>query len=80
MAVALDASSLVFQLYNGNHVIDDEHEDCGDSLNHAVTIVGYNTDDAELPYWIVRNSWGEDWGDKGYAYIKIAPGEGICGI
>jgi C1A family cysteine protease len=35
-------------------------------LDHAVTIIGYNTDDSSMPYWIVRNSWGTDWGEEGY--------------
>ena len=80
VAVSIDASSLAFQLYNGNHIISNEHENCGDELNHAVTVVGYNAEDPEKPYWIVRNSWGPDWGDQGYAKIMIVPGEGVCGI
>ena len=43
-------------------------------------MVGYNEEDSENPYWIVRNSWGPDWGDQGYAKIKIVAGEGVCGI
>jgi C1A family cysteine protease len=35
-------------------------------LDHAVTIIGYNTDDQTMPYWIVRNSLGTDWGEQGY--------------
>jgi C1A family cysteine protease len=33
---------------------------------HAVTVVGYNDLDQTF---IVRNSWGSDWGDKGCFYI-----------
>lgn len=31
----------------------------------------------EVPYYIVRNSWGSDFGHDGYLYIKI--GENVCG-
>jgi C1A family cysteine protease len=51
-------------------------------LDHAITAVGYGFDSASgLNYYIVRNSWGANWGDQGY--IKIAAiegGLGICGI
>lgn len=35
-------------------------------FGHAVTVVGY---DDEKKHFIIRNSWGEDWGDKGYTYM-----------
>ena len=38
---------------------------CGTEPDHAVTIVGYTPD-----YWIVRNSWSQDWGDDGYFYLE----------
>ena len=34
---------------------------------HAMTVVGYNEDG-----FIIRNSWGEDWGDKGYCYYSYS--------
>ena len=73
VSVAVEADSIVFQLYTGG-VIDSTA--CGTSLNHGVLAVGYAKE-----YIIVKNSWGAAWGDKGY--IKIAhrdQGEGICGI
>lgn len=33
---------------------------------HAIAIVGYNDDEK---MFIIRNSWGSDWGDEGYGYI-----------
>lgn len=53
---------------------------CGDStnlLNHAIQIVGYDLS-ADIPHYIVRNSWGKDFGDDGYMYISI--GNNTCGI
>lgn len=46
---------------------------CSTSTNHAVTLVGYTSS-----YWIVQNSWGTDWGEKGF--IRIAMGKNTCGI
>lgn len=48
---------------------------CGTDSNLAVLIVGYGTD-----YYLVQNSWGVWWGDKGYVKIGMAEGAGVCGI
>jgi len=50
--------------------------DC-DKKSHAVNVVGYGTLNG-IPYWQVRNSWGPDWGDKGY--IKMKRGSNMCAI
>ncbi|CAB4033640.1 cathepsin O, partial [Paramuricea clavata] len=51
---------------------------CTDSvIDHAVIIEGFDMS-GEIPYWIVRNSWGTDFGLDGYLYIKM--NENICGI
>ena len=38
------------------------------SGSHAMLCVGYNR---KREYFVVRNSWGSSWGDKGYCYIPF---------
>ncbi|XP_060802597.1 uncharacterized protein LOC106143626 [Amyelois transitella] len=47
------------------------------ACNHAVVLVGYN-DEGSQPYWIIKNSWGSQWGEQGF--IKIPLGSGACNI
>ncbi|KAF3944848.1 hypothetical protein CMV_028725 [Castanea mollissima] len=55
---------------------------CGDLRDdvHYVTIVGYGTSDDGLDYWLIKNSWGIDWGEDGY--MRFLRGmddkEGLC--
>jgi C1A family cysteine protease len=45
--------------------------------DHCVMATGFNTT-APTPYWIVRNSWSDTWGEEGYIYLEMA--ENTCGI
>ena len=78
VSVAIEADQRTFQLYKEG-VYDDP--ECGNKLDHGVAAVGYGTEDG-VDYFLVRNSWGETWGDSGY--IKMARQSetinGTCGI
>ena len=77
LAVALNADYL--SSYTGG-IVDYTSSKCPYSgINHAVTMVGYGTDaSSSMDYWIVKNSWGSDWGESGY--FRIRRGNGTCGI
>jgi hypothetical protein len=55
---------------------------CGTSADHAVLVVGYGTDSQSgKDYWLVKNSWGDQWGEQGYVRMLRGKGDsGECGV
>jgi KDEL-tailed cysteine endopeptidase len=78
VAVAIEADTIPFQFYGGGVF---NSPTCGTDLDHAVVAIGYGADSKGREYYIVRNSWGAEWGVGGYIHMAIiGDGPGICGI
>jgi C1A family cysteine protease len=71
LSICVDAAQ--WQFYNSGVMTPSQ---CGTSLDHCVQIVGYDVSGA-TPYWNVRNSWGANWGEKGF--IRLEYGHNTCG-
>jgi len=74
VSVAIEADQSAFQFYTSGVLTTG----CGQQLDHGVLAVGYGVEDG-VEYFLVKNSWGPNWGDKGF--IKIgASSDNVCGI
>lgn len=74
--VAVSVAADAWSLYDSG-IFDG---DCGNIVDHAVTLFGYGKQGAEK-YWIVKNSWGGDWGENGYIrLLRHENEESFCGI
>jgi C1A family cysteine protease len=71
IAVAVDAVDLT-DYYGG---IINSCKNYG--LNHAVLLVGYGIEN-EVPFWILKNSWGTDYGENGF--VRVRRGVNACGL
>merc|ERR1712039_857110 len=71
MSICVDAE--LWQTYQGGVIT--ASSGCGTEIDHAVQATGYN---AEGNYWIIRNSWGESWGENGFVWVEY--GSNVCGI
>ncbi|PQQ03328.1 vignain-like [Prunus yedoensis var. nudiflora] len=80
VSITIDASGNEFKHYQSGVF---SPTDCGTNQNHAVTVVGYGTTEDGTKYWLLKNQWGESWGENGYMKISLrdagAPG-GVCGL
>jgi len=70
LSICVDASS--WQFYSGGVL-----KTCGKAIDHCVQLVGYTKSDG-VEAWIVRNSWGESWGIKGYILLEY--GKDMCAM
>ena len=78
VSVAIEADKSVFQSYSGGIITSTA---CGTSLDHGVLLIGYGTEGSQA-FWLLKNSWGTTWGEKGYFRVarSTASGPGICGL
>jgi C1A family cysteine protease len=76
VAVTVNAGAYPFMHYIEGIVTD---KSCDSYLDHAVLAVGYGVENGQ-EYYIVKNSWGANWGENGYIRIGVVDGDGICGI
>ncbi|XP_043935987.1 cathepsin S [Protopterus annectens] len=75
VSVGVDASQPSFVHYSGGIYFDPS---CTHIVTHAMLAVGYGVDNGQ-EYWLVKNSWGLQWGERGY--LRIARNKGDhCGI
>ena len=80
ICVFLNASSPKFALYKSGIYTETSHN----SLNYVMLLVGYGTDNQTgLDYWLLKNTWGKDWGEDGF--IRIARNNNnkylnVCGM
>ena len=78
VSVAIEADHADFQFYHRGIF---NSKNCGFQLDHGVLAVGYGSQNGNN-YWIVKNSWGNSWGDDGYILLArdISAKQGQCGI
>lgn len=77
VSVGIEADQAAFQYYHDGVLTDNF---CGTNLDHGVLVVGYGKE-MGLDYFLVKNSWGKIWGQKGYVKIGAdESGPGACGI
>lgn len=77
VSVAIDASHKTFSFYSNGVYYESKCGNGIDELDHAVLAVGYGVLNGQ-PYWLVKNSWSNYWGNDGY--VLMSSKNNNCGV
>jgi len=87
VSVAVNAMGEHFRFYSGGILTYDQCQpdwaNHPNLINHAVVAVGFGYDKTlDMEYVVIKNSWGTQWGENGYARIAMQGGElnATCGL
>jgi len=78
MSIAVSAGNDCWRWYKGG--ILSALDNCPTSIDHGVALVGVARDAQGTEFWVVQNSWGSWWGDRGYIYLAVETGAGVTGM
>ncbi|OQR83705.1 cysteine proteinase EP-B 2-like, partial [Thraustotheca clavata] len=75
VSIIIEAGNSAFQYYQSGIITSG----CSKKVDHAVVAVGYGTDG--IPFFKLKNSWSQDWGENGFFRIQRGVGgDGMCGL
>lgn len=83
VSVGIDASHAGFQYYSDGLYTEPFCYKTYKGIDHAVSVVGYGTGESSSnggsDYWLIKNSWGTDWGMSGYIHFA-RNNDNMCGV